>query len=50
MCQPASAEAQLFYLRARERWRDKASHGRRYLRRAAAKVFRGAPRPAAERP
>jgi hypothetical protein len=47
MCQPASAAAQLFYLRSRERWRDKASHGTRYLRRAAREWRRGAPRPAA---
>jgi len=47
MCQPASAAAQLFFLRARERWRDKASHGTRYLRRAAGEWRRGAPRPAA---
>lgn len=47
MCQPASAAAQLFYLRSRERWSDKASHGTRYLRRAAGEWRRGAPRPAA---
>ena len=47
MCQPASAAAQLFYLRSRERWRDKASHGTRYLRRAAREWRRGAPRRAA---
>ena len=43
MCQPASAAAQLFYLRARERWRDKATHGTRYLRRAYGEWRRGAP-------
>ena len=47
MCQPASAAAQLFYLRARERWRDKATHGMRYLRRAYGEWHRGAPRRAA---
>lgn len=46
MWQPASSGAQLFYLRARERWRDKVSHGTRYLRRAAWEWRRGAPRPA----
>jgi hypothetical protein len=44
MCQPASAAAQLFYLRARERWRDKARHGTRYLRRAYGEWRHGAPR------
>jgi hypothetical protein len=47
MCQPASAAAQLFYLRARERWRDKMSHGTRYVRRVAREWRLGAPRPAA---
>jgi len=47
MCQPASAAAQLFYLRARERWRDKAIHGMRYVRLASGEWHRGAPRRAA---
>ena len=47
LCQPASAAAQLFYLRARERWRDKAMHGTRYLGRAYRELRSGAPRPAA---
>lgn len=48
MCQPASAAAQLFYLRARERWRDKATHGTRYLRRAYGEWRNRMPRPAAD--
>lgn len=42
ICQPASATAQLFYLRARERWREKVPHGLRYVRRSYGEWRHGA--------